>query len=85
MKQETSVNVKMPKKATRAVSVPAQRSKEMNLTLLSCRKKRFIQRGGKKNCRNTRHNQIFSTVSSHLKVNISLCPQRPAGAGRGRT
>lgn len=48
MKQETSVNVKMPKKATRAVSVPAQRSKEMNLTLLSCRKKRFIQRGGKK-------------------------------------
>lgn len=48
MKQETSVNVKMPKKATRAVSVPAQRSKEMNLTLLSCRKKRFIQRGGEK-------------------------------------
>lgn len=46
MKQETGVNVKMPKMATRAVSVPAQRSKEMNLTLLSCRKKRFIQRGG---------------------------------------
>ena len=70
--------------ATRAVSVPAQRSKEMNLTLLSCRKNRFIQRG-EKTWQNTRHNHIFLTVSSHLKVNISLCPQRSAGARRGRT